>query len=246
MNAKKVITGAMVVGVLTLGISAASAQGAGGGRSRPGDGIGDGTGGALLALVEEQTGLDAREIVQQLRDGSTLAQLIEANGGDVDAVIAAAVTAATEHINEAAEAGHITAEAAEALLAQVEQRVTDAVNGVYGPLMDRLWDQFRDRTNRGRGAHGRGARGQFSFPGVRADIIALAAEQTGLDVSSILSQLADGETLGAVLRANDVDVNAFVDAAVAQAEEQMGQRAQTRLDALRARLLDLLGVAEDV
>lgn len=242
MNAKKAVVGVIVAGMLALGVSVASAQGSRGGQPRPGDGMG-----GVLALAQEQTGLDAREIMQQLRDGSTLAQLIEANGGDVDAVIAAAMDAAAVRINQAVEAGRITSEVAEARLAQLEQQVTDAVNGTFDPLMDPLQGRFQDRMERGRGGRGMqewDMRGQMV--GVRADLIALAAEQTGLEASSIVSQLADGETLGDILRANDVDIRAFVDTALAQAEAHMAEQSQARLDALRARLLTLLGEAESL
>lgn len=243
MNMRKAVIGTLLVGALALSVGAVSAQGRGGNRpTGPGGRVGD-----VLALVVEQTGLDVREIMQRLRDGSTLAQLIEANGGDVDAVIAAAVEVATARINQAAEAGRITADTAEALLAQVEQQVTEAVNGSYGPLVERFWGQFQDRTGRGRSARGPWEREIHGwFPGIRVDIIALAAEQTGLNASDILSQLADGETLGDILRANDVDINAFVEVAVAQTEEQASARTQERLDALRERLLDLLGETQSL
>jgi hypothetical protein len=239
MNTKKAVAAVVLVSLLALGLSAASAQGQRGGQPRPGDGLG-----GVLALVVEQTGLDAAEIMQQLNDGSTLAQVIEANGGDVQAVIAAAVDAAAERVNQAVETGRITAEVAAARLALIEAQVTDAVNGAFDPLLGGLRDRFQDRMERGRGMQDWGVRGQMM--GVHADIIALAAEQTGLDASSILGQLADGETLGDILRANDVDMNAFVDAAVAQAEAHMTEQSQARLDALRARLLSLLGEAENL
>ena len=48
------------------------------------------------AILEEATGLDQNAMREALNDGSTLAELIEANDGDVDAVAAALATQATE------------------------------------------------------------------------------------------------------------------------------------------------------
>jgi uncharacterized protein YidB (DUF937 family) len=46
---------------------------------------------AALQAISEATGLDIQEILQQTREGSTLAEIITANGGDVDAVVNAIV-----------------------------------------------------------------------------------------------------------------------------------------------------------
>lgn len=241
MNFKKAVTSVVIVSALALVAGAVSAQGRGLRPTCPGCEVGE-----VLALVVEQTGLTAREIMLQLREGSTLAELIEANGGDVNAVIAAAVDEATARISQAVEAGRITQAQADTLLAQVEQRVTDAVSGAYGPLMRQLQDGRMGRGRSGPGMHGWGMHGQGLGMGLSADVIGLISEQTGLEVSDILAQMAAGETLGDILRANNVDINAFVDAAVTQIETRMATQAQTRLETLRQRLLDLLGVTQDI
>ncbi|MEO0564753.1 MAG: hypothetical protein AAF125_21790 [Chloroflexota bacterium] len=53
-------------------------------------------------LMESYTGLTGEEVRDALRDGQTVAELIEANGGDVDAFIAEAVTTAEATIQERA------------------------------------------------------------------------------------------------------------------------------------------------
>lgn len=57
----------------------------------------------VLTLIQEQTGLTPQEVMEQVREGATLAEVITANGGDVDAVIQAAtdnfVTRFTEMLN---------------------------------------------------------------------------------------------------------------------------------------------------
>jgi len=83
----------------------------------------------LLDIVAEETGLTAEELREQLRDGATMAEVIADNGGDVDAVMTTAVDAMTEMINAAVEAGDLPAEVAERMLKNLEQRITDALNG---------------------------------------------------------------------------------------------------------------------
>ena len=52
--------------------------------------------------ITEATGLDVNELNMALLEGSTMAELIEANEGDVKAVVSSLVEQATEGINEAA------------------------------------------------------------------------------------------------------------------------------------------------
>lgn len=226
---KAVISGALIC-ALVLGVTAVSAQWRGPRPVQPGGEMGN-----VLALVEEQIGLSIPELVAQLRSGATLAGLIEANGGDTSAVITAAVEAAAERIESAVAAGRITRERADALLAQVEAHVTAMINGMHRPLLGRtrFGHMYTERGRFGSAALGWAV-------GLRTDLIALAAEQTGLETSDIAARLAAGETLGDVLRASNVDINAFVDAAVAQAEANIKAQTDARLDALRQRLLTRL------
>ena len=59
---------------------------------------------AYSDLIQEATGLDAAAIASARQDGSSLAQLIEANDGDIDAVIASLVAVARAQIIEAKDA----------------------------------------------------------------------------------------------------------------------------------------------
>ncbi|MGQ9887594.1 MAG: hypothetical protein ACUVSX_03800 [Aggregatilineales bacterium] len=129
---KAVISGALIC-ALTLGAASASAQWRGPHPVQPSGQMGD-----LLMLVEQQTGLSTIEIMTQLRSGTTLATLIEANGGDTDEVIAAAVEAAINRIQGVAAAGRITQEQADALIAQVEAHVTAVVNSTHTPLLRQM------------------------------------------------------------------------------------------------------------
>ena len=84
-------------------------------------------GGRSLGTVAEVLGLEADELRSQLADGATIADIA---GDDVDAVIDALVAEKTERIAQAVEDGRLTQEEADAKLAEVEDRVTDKVNGI--------------------------------------------------------------------------------------------------------------------
>ena len=64
----------------------------------------DDTGMTVSEVIQEATGLDESGITQALGEGSSLAQLIEANGGDVEATAAALAVEAAAQINAAKEA----------------------------------------------------------------------------------------------------------------------------------------------
>ncbi len=82
-------------------------------------------------IITGATEMTQEEIREALRNGETLAQLIEDNDEDVDAVIADLVEEATNHINEKVAAGDITQERADEKLATLEERITDRINGTF-------------------------------------------------------------------------------------------------------------------
>ncbi|MCB0994766.1 MAG: hypothetical protein KDB21_06730 [Acidimicrobiales bacterium] len=79
-----------------------------------------------IETVSELLGMPADEVAAALRDGATLADLA---GDDVGAVIDALVSAGTERVEAAVDAGRLPQEKADELLADLEQRVTALVNG---------------------------------------------------------------------------------------------------------------------
>lgn len=84
-------------------------------------------GGRSLGTVAEVLGLEADELRSQLADGATIADIA---GDDIDAVIDALVAEKTDRIAQAVEDGRLTQEEADEKLAEVEDRVTDKVNGI--------------------------------------------------------------------------------------------------------------------
>lgn len=83
----------------------------------------------IVDAVSEATGLEATEIAQAVRDGSTVVELIEANGNDVEDVIATATEIITNAINERVENGQLTQERADIMLENLDATITDWVNG---------------------------------------------------------------------------------------------------------------------
>lgn len=175
----------------------------------------------LVELVGDATGLEPREILAKLREGMTLADVISTNGGDVAAVSAEIQTLLTERIETAVADGRLTGERADALLSNLESFIERAMNG-----------ELREE----RGLTGRFERG----------VIGLAAEQTGLTPREILREIRSGKSLSDILTGNNVEVNSFIDAAVAQLTERTttavenGRLTQEEADALVQRFRENL------
>jgi uncharacterized protein YidB (DUF937 family) len=174
----------------------------------------------LIQAAADETGLLPREIMQQVRDGATLAEVIAANNGNVDTVVTNAVTEATEQINTAVANGNLSQEQGDELIASLETVFTDAVNGELP----------------GRPVQRAVARG----------IVRQVSEATGLEVSDVVDQLQGGASIADILTANGVDVDAFIGDVIARAEERLnravanGRITQERADEMLARLTERL------
>jgi len=167
-------------------------------------GFGGGFGMDIVTLTDA-TGLTAAEIRSALADGSTIAELIEANGGDVDALIADAVAEYGAYLAVAVEYERMTQEEADAQLAQFEEHLTARVNGeLEAPFMDGFG---------GRG--GFGQRGGFGFD------LATLTDATGLNEAEIRSALADGSTIAELVEANGGDLDALIAEVVSTFEERL-------------------------
>lgn len=83
----------------------------------------------LMDIISEATGLQPAEIVAELRSSeTTLAELIVANGGDVEEVENRIIGVLVAQINDAVAEGKITQEMAETALENAETRVNDLLN----------------------------------------------------------------------------------------------------------------------
>jgi hypothetical protein len=91
-------------------------------------------------------GVSEAELEERLRNGDTLAEVAEDEGKSVDGLVQALVDSASGRIDEAVEAGRLDEERAEELKAELEERITDAVNGEARPFGGRPFGpRQRDR-----------------------------------------------------------------------------------------------------
>ncbi len=86
-------------------------------------------GGCNLEAAATAIGIDEADLRAELDNGSTIADVAEANGVDVDDVIDAMVDAKAERLADKVEDGRLTQAEADEKLADAEDRITDRVNG---------------------------------------------------------------------------------------------------------------------
>ena len=98
--------------------------------ARPGPGMRVGHLIADLDTAAQAIGIDTDALHDALQEGQTLAEVAQANGVDPQAVVDAMVAAARSRITEDVSAGRLSQDEADRLLADIESRITDLVNGV--------------------------------------------------------------------------------------------------------------------
>jgi hypothetical protein len=74
-------------------------------------------------------GLTATQLRTELESGKTLAQIATSHGKTADGLVSALVDAAKKRLDAAVTAGRLTRSEADSLLAGLEDRITDVVNG---------------------------------------------------------------------------------------------------------------------
>jgi hypothetical protein len=246
MNAKRTLMALALVGAVGVGVVGAQPGGPRGGNpggNPPDDGRGRGTmlqerewlrGTAprdVVAAVIRAAELNRAEVRRALRSGSTLADLITANGGDVNVVTADAIAILTAQVERALANGRITQAQADALIADIEQRVTDAINGEVEP-----GGRLRDRAT-------------IRLPLDRMALIEAAMDATGLTRGQIWGQLIDGATLGSIIAGNGGDVDAVIASVTENAALRLeaavadGRITQARADQLLQQFTEMLRAA---
>jgi hypothetical protein len=109
---------------------------------------------AGLDAVAQQTGMSKNDIIAAVHNGQTVADLVKAKNGDLQAVIDATVKAATDKITAAVTAGTLTQAQADKITTNLTQIVTNAVNGKF-PMMTGGMGSFGGPMNgRGNGPFG--------------------------------------------------------------------------------------------
>lgn len=85
----------------------------------------------VIGTAADFLGVEVEDLVAQLREGSTLAEIA---GAQTDALIAALVAGVEERLDEAVADGRLTQEEADEKLAEATERITSFVN--EGPPQD--------------------------------------------------------------------------------------------------------------
>jgi hypothetical protein len=154
-----------------------------------------------LATAAEALGMTEAELRTALAGGSSIAQVAETQGVDLQTVIDALVAAGTAHLQE--------------LEASLPDRVTELVNRTD-------WADHGPRHGGGRG-------------GLRGAGLDAAAEAIGITSDELRTALHDGSTIAEVAESHDVEVQAVIDALVADATSHIDEAvADGRIDAARA------------
>lgn len=160
----------------------------------------DALGAGPVAEAAEAIGIEPSELLAELRDGRTIAEVAEANGVPADDVIDAVVAAERDRLAQLVDDGRFTQAEADELVDGLEDRVTDLVNGErpFGMPWGRpvVWG-FADGP------------------------VAAAAGAIGIEPSELLDAVRDGRTVAEVAEANGVAVDAVIGAVVASLQERL-------------------------
>ena len=96
-------------------------------RLGPGHGPGKGHDAPLVEGTADYLGLTPAEILEELKDGKSLAEVAEANGKTTDGLIQALLEDAKTHLDQAVEDERLTRERADEMLERLENRLPDLI-----------------------------------------------------------------------------------------------------------------------
>jgi transposase-like protein len=147
-----------------------------------------------LQLAAQTIGIEPRALARELRSGKSIADVAAEHGVDPNTVITALVDAATTKVNAAKTAGKITDQRATKLLANLNRRVTKAV-------------QHKGKI----GAHGRRAHRLRRRARAGARVAALTI---GLAPKALAQELRAGKSIAQVAAEHGVDPNTVITALV--------------------------------
>lgn len=95
-----------------------------------------------LGSIAETLGLDGAEIREALQNGDSIADIAEAQGVDLDAIVDGLIAEAEERLDAAVESGRIDEAQAAEMLERAEEKADDILNGEF---------EFEGRRGFGRG-----------------------------------------------------------------------------------------------
>lgn len=160
---------------------------------------------AHLDTAAEAIGIPRSELLAQLEDGKSIAQVAQSKDVDPQKVIDAVVAAVKADLAERVQAGDITQAQADAKAENLAARITELVNReglpAHGP----------GKGHRHRGGPGHHAKANLD----------VAANTIGVSFEELRSALEDGRSIAQVAESEDVEVQKVVDAMVADAKEHL-------------------------
>lgn len=152
-------------------------------------------------VIATAIGISTTQLQTELQGGKTIAQVAQTHGVAVDKVVSAMVAAETKEIDQRVTAGQETQAQATQEKANLQQRVTDEVNGTgHGPG--------------GPGRHG----------GMQAEDQQLVAAAIGITTAQLQTELQSGKTIAQVAQAHGVSVDAVISKWVASENQEIDQR----------------------
>jgi polyhydroxyalkanoate synthesis regulator phasin len=211
-----VVAGSVGLGTLVGAIAFAPGIGLAASDTRTRDGIPEicaGSAGSLDAAAEA-IGVSTSELARALGDGRTIAEVADAHDVAAADVVDAVVAAEQDRLDQLIADGRLTQEQADELSADLEERVTELVNGDLAPFPIVGPPGFV------------GAPGLLGPPGAGLFLdgpIEIAAETIGIEADELLSAIRDGDTIADVARAHDVAVWEVVQAIVSSMQERLDQ-----------------------
>ncbi|NJP04971.1 MAG: hypothetical protein HC837_04760 [Chloroflexaceae bacterium] len=168
----------------------------------PPDGPRDGGRHGMLDVVAETLNMTVADLVAELNDETSIADVATAHGVAVETVIDAVVADAQEHLQQHVTDGKLTQEEADERLAQIREEVTTRINETGTPSAP------RDHGPRDGGRHG---------------MLDVVAEALNMTMADLVAELNDETSIADVATAHGVAVETVIDAVVADAQEHLQQ-----------------------
>ena len=176
------------------------------------------------SVVAKAIGISEADLLTALQGGQTVAAVAKAHNIDLQVVIDALVADGQAELDGAVKAGTLTQAQADAEKAELTQRATDQANGSF---------------QGGPGDHGKGPGGGHNEAVTDTSVVAKAI---GISEADLTTALQGGQTVAAVAKAHNVDIQVVIDALVADGQSELdaavkaGTITQAQADAEKAEL----------
>lgn len=159
-------------------------------------------GGTIVEAAADQLGMTVDEVIAERAGGNSIAGLASSRGVEVQAIIEAYLAERGAALDAAVEAGRITREQADAILARMAEMALDQINqaGYYGP-------DFRS----GGGVHGMMGAGNLSM-------LEVLAQELDLTVDEIMAELQTGISIAELAAGHGVEAQDIVGALLGERE----------------------------